>query len=67
MSKYSMADYEKHEEMTVDEIIANLKYLDRGYIGSYNFSGTELDLERYKMHSTIRNAINLLEDMTFEE
>ena len=67
MAKYSMVDYEKHEDMTVDEIIANLKYLDRGYIGSYNFSGTELDLERYQMHSTIRNTINLLEDMTFKE
>lgn len=67
MAKYTMSDYEKHEIMTVDEIITNLKYLDIGYIGSYNFSGTELDLERYKMHSTIRNVINLLEDMTFEE
>ena len=40
MAKYTMTDYEKHEDMTVDEIIANLKYLDREYIGSYNFSGT---------------------------
>lgn len=63
MSKYTMNDYEKHEDMNVEEVINNLKYLDRGYIGSYNFSGTELDLERYKMHSTIRNAINLLEDI----
>lgn len=66
MSKYSMTDYEKRENMSVEEVINNLKYLDRGYIGSYNFSGTELDLERYTMHSTIRNAIELIKNLNKE-
>lgn len=67
MKKYTMTDYEQNETMTVDKIIYNLKYLKRGYIGDYNFTGDEIDFERHKMHMAINNAINLLEDLTFKE
>ena len=73
MKKYTLADYNDTKDMSVKEVIDNLLYIKRGYIGNYNFTGNELDFERYTMHMTINNAVNLLkklldkEQTTYEE
>ena len=60
MKKYTPTDYTDTKEMSTEEVINNLLYIKRGYIGSYNFTGDEIDFERYTMHMTINNAIELI-------
>ena len=60
MKNYTQSDYNDEREMTIEEVIDNLLYLKRGYIGNYNFTGDEIDFERYTMHMTINNAVELI-------
>lgn len=67
MRKYTVTEYEQEDyddyrnNITVDEVISNLKRINRGYIGDYNFTGEEDDFERYKLRTFIYKAIELLE------
>lgn len=67
MKKYTMNDYNNVETMTVEEVIDNLLYVKRGYVGNYNFTGDEIDFERYKIHMAINNAVDLLRSLSSEE
>ena len=64
MKKYTQADYADTKEMSTEEVIDNLLYIKRGYIGNYNFTGSEIDFERYTMHMTINNAVELLRNLS---
>lgn len=67
MRKYTVTEYEQQDyddyrnNITVDEVISNLKRINRGYIGDYDFTGEEDDFKRYKLHTSIYKAIELLE------
>lgn len=67
MRKYTATEYEQQDyddyrnNITIDEVISNLKHINRGYIGDYDFTGEEDDFERYKLHTSIYKAIELLE------
>ena len=63
MKKYTISDYNNAKTMNVEEVIDNLLYVKRGYIGNYNFTGDELDFERYKIHMAINNAVDLLREL----
>lgn len=67
MAKYTLTDYQQNEKMNIEEIIDNLLYLKRGYIPMYNFSGNEIDLERYKLHMALSNAVDLLRELESKE
>ena len=67
MKKYTLVDYEREENMSIDKIIYNLKYLKRGYLADYDFTCDETDFERYKMHMAINNAIDHLEELSFKD
>lgn len=64
MKKYTISDYNNAKTMNVEEVIDNLLYVKRGYIGNYNFTGDELDFERYTMHMAINNAVELLRNLS---
>lgn len=67
MRKYTVTEYEQQDyddyrnNITVDEVISNLKHINRRYIGDYDFTGEEDDFKRYKLHASIYKAIELLE------
>lgn len=64
VTKYEMSDYDEYERnITIDNIIDSLKYAKRGYIGDYNYTGEEYDFELFKIHTAMRKAIKLLEEM----
>ena len=67
MKKYTLADYNDTKEMSTEEVIDNLLYIKRGYIGNYNFTGDEIDFERYTMHMTINNAVELIRTLLDKE
>ena len=67
MGKYTLSDYNDSKEMSIEEIINNLLYIKRGYIGNYNFTGDDIDFERYTMHMTINNTVDLLRNLSSEE
>ena len=63
MKEYTQADYTDMKEMSTEEVIDNLLYIKRGYIGKYTFTGDEIDFERYNMHMTINNTVDLLRNI----
>lgn len=65
VTEYDKQDYDDYENnITLIEIINNLKYIKRGYIGDYNFTGEEDDFERFKLHVSLYKAIKILKEMT---
>ena len=65
VTKYDKQDYDDYENnITLTEIINNLKSINRGYIGDYNFTGEEDDFERFKLHASLYKAIKILIEMT---
>jgi uncharacterized damage-inducible protein DinB len=66
--KYDMVDYEDTRVcMTLDDIVNHLAYIERGYIGDYNFTGDEDDFERYKLHIAIEKAIEIIKSKAESE
>ena len=64
VTEYDSQDYDDYENnVTLTEIINNLKYIKRGYIGDYNFTGEEDDFERFKLHASLYKAIKILVEM----
>jgi len=60
---YDMEDYEiAKNSMTTDDIVNCLKYIGRGYVPDYSFSGSEDDFESYKLHMAICKAIEIIKD-----
>ena len=67
VTEYEMEDYNNfRNNLTIEETINLLKYINRGYIGDYNFTGSEDDFDRYKLHAALYNAIEILEKMNKE-
>lgn len=67
VTEYEMEDYDNfRNNLTIEETINLLKYINRGYIGDYNFTGSEDDFDRYKLHAALYNAIEILEKMNKE-
>lgn len=72
MRTYTVTEYEKEgyakarDEMTTEEVINNLEYIDRGWIPDYGYNGTETDFENYKLHVAIWKAINVLSERMSE-
>lgn len=67
VTEYDKQDYDDYENnITLTEIINNLKHIKRGYVGDYCFTGDEDDFERFKMHVSLYKAIKMLIEMTEE-
>lgn len=59
--EYEKKDYDDFRESLTDEQAADiLEYVKRGYIPDYNYSGSEDDFERFKMHMAMYRAIDKL-------
>lgn len=62
VTEYDNEDYENYRNnLTIQDTINTLEHISRGWIGDYNFTGTEDDFERYKLHAALYNAIEILE------
>ena len=58
---YEQDDYNKvKESMTAKEVMEQLELIKRGYVGDYNFSGTEQDFENFKLHMALNIAIDIV-------
>ena len=68
MKTYTVTEYEKEdynkikEEMTIDDVIHLLSWIERGWIPDYNFTGTESDFDAYRLHMALNKSISILED-----
>lgn len=59
--EYDMEDYEYiRDNITDEEIISILEYIEGGYIPDWNFSKTENDYENYKLHIALWKAIDAI-------
>lgn len=68
VTEYEQQDYDDYENnITLTEIINNLKTINRGYIGDYEFTGEEDDFERFKLHASLYKAIEILTEMNEEK
>ena len=64
VTEYDIQDYDDYENnVTLTEIINNLKHIKRGYIVDYNFTGEEDDFEKFKLHVSLYKAIKILTEM----
>lgn len=67
MKEYTVKEYEKEDydkasqEMTNEDVISLLRYIKRGYLPDYNYTGDEADYERYKLHMAMSKAIQAIE------
>lgn len=62
VTEYEKTDYDEYENsITIKDVIESLRYIKRGYIGDYNYTGDEYDFERFKMHMAMIKAIEILE------
>lgn len=62
VTEYDEEDYENYRNnLTIEETINTLERIRRGWIADYNFTGTEDDFERYKLHAALYNAIEILQ------
>ena len=62
VTEYEKTDYDEYENsITIKDVIESLRYIRRGYIGDYNYTGDEDDFERFKMHMAMIKAIEILE------
>lgn len=68
MKEYTVKEYEfddykaAKDAMTKDDIVDILEYIKRGYIPDYNYTGSEDDFERYKMHVAISKVIEAIKE-----
>lgn len=68
MRKYEVIEYEREDyddyenNFTLEELIDNLKHINRGYIGDYSYTGDADDFNRFKLHMSLYKAIELLEN-----
>lgn len=66
--KYDMTDYENaRDNMTLNDIVNHLAYIEKGYLADYNFTGDEDDFERYKLHIAINKAIEIIKNKAESE
>lgn len=65
--KYEHDDYDEQETtvtgMTMNELVDVLEYIDRGYIGHYNFTGTEDDFENHRLHMVMNRVIGIIREI----
>lgn len=62
VTEYDMEDYDNYRNnLTTQDVINTLKRINRGYIGDYNYSGTEDDFDRFTLHEALYKAIEILE------
>lgn len=62
VTEYERTDYDDYENnITLEDVIERLRYIERGYIGDYNYTGDEDDFELFKMHIAMLKAIEILE------
>ena len=62
VTEYDMEDYKNYRDgLTTQDVINALKHINRGYIGDYDYSGTEDDYKRFTLHETLYKAIEILE------
>lgn len=71
MKKDIVIEYDNFEKnISQQEICDLLDSASYGYIGDYNFTGTEDDFRRYQIHTAIYKAIKIISKLdkeTFEE
>ena len=68
VTEYDKQDYDDYENnITLTEIINNLKHIKNGYIDDYNFTGREGDFENFKLHTSLYKAIKILTEMKEKE
>lgn len=67
ITEYDEQDYDNYKnDITLTEIINNLEYIKRGYVGDYNFTGKEDDFERFKLHVSLNKAVDMLTKMALD-
>ncbi len=75
MREYTIKEYEKkdyeQQEYTVEhmsrkELASSIEGIVRGYIGDYNFTGSEDDFENHKLHMIMRRVAKILESESAE-
>lgn len=65
---YDMEDYDNaRDTMTLEDIVEYLAHIQRGYVGSYSFSGDEDDFERYKLQIAMSKAIEIIRELAESE
>lgn len=68
ITEYDEQDYDDYEKnITLAEIINNLEHIKCGYVGDYNFTGKEDDFERFKLHVSLKKAIDMFTKMDGKE
>lgn len=68
VTEYEESDYDNfRENLTIDETLAILRDISRGWIGDYGYDGTERDFELYKLHTALYKAIDILTDVARKE
>lgn len=61
VKEYEMEDYEKvSKEMTNEDVVNLLEYIKRGHLPDYGYSGSESDMENYKLHVAMSKAIQAM-------
>lgn len=60
-------DYERQEyevsTMESEKLARLLEYIARGYIGDYNFTGTDEDFENHLLQMVMRRAIEIVKSV----
>lgn len=68
VTEYEESDYNDfRDNLTISRTINILDDISRGWIGDYNYDGTESDFELYKLHMALYKAINILTDVASKE
>ena len=63
VKEYEIDDYKSAKDaMIKEDIVDILEYIKRGYIPDYNYTGSEDDFERYKMHIAMSKAIEAIKE-----
>lgn len=68
MKEYIVREYEPKDyinvekNMTLNDVIDCLRYIDRGYVPNYSYTGDEGDFERCKLHMAIDKAIKIIKN-----
>lgn len=67
VTKYEIEDYDdqenKIEEMSNQELATHIRYLARGWLPDYNFTGDESDFEYHRDQMIMNRVANILENM----
>ena len=63
VNKYDKKDYDNYKNnLDVKGVIEKLRYIARGWLPDYNYTGDEMDFDNFTSQVAIDKAIELLEE-----